>query len=237
VFPVKKTIASTLTGTAGYFAPEVVQGVGYTTSADMWSVGCILLDLLTFTTAADVMGKERKLRIASIPTFYCGKWSAIVTELLNENPTLRMTASKLKKELLEIKAQLSQFLGTPKVCADCDSLDPKWVSLNLGAWICTECSVVHRSLGEHISKVRSLDQIDKYSLDYLKVIGEKQKSPNAIWEKDIKSVKRPKSSSDRYVREMFIRAKYEMKSFLRQVVLTQIGPILRKIEEPPFMRQ
>lgn len=36
------------------------------------------------------------------------------------------------------------------------SIDPDWASLNLGSLICIECSGIHRNLGTHISKVRSL---------------------------------------------------------------------------------
>lgn len=42
------------------------------------------------------------------------------------------------------------------VCADCGCHDPDWASLNLGILLCIECSGVHRNLGVHISKVRSL---------------------------------------------------------------------------------
>lgn len=34
--------------------------------------------------------------------------------------------------------------------------DPEWASLNLGVLMCIECSGIHRNLGSHISKVRSL---------------------------------------------------------------------------------
>lgn len=35
--------------------------------------------------------------------------------------------------------------------------DPDWASLNHGILVCIECSGIHRNLGSHISRVRSLD--------------------------------------------------------------------------------
>ncbi|PIN17510.1 hypothetical protein CDL12_09821 [Handroanthus impetiginosus] len=40
-------------------------------------------------------------------------------------------------------------------CADCQSKAPRWASTNLGIFLCMQCSGIHRSLGVHISKVRS----------------------------------------------------------------------------------
>ncbi|XP_007045558.2 PREDICTED: ADP-ribosylation factor GTPase-activating protein AGD4 [Theobroma cacao] len=42
------------------------------------------------------------------------------------------------------------------ICAECSAPEPDWASLNLGILLCIECSGVHRNLGVHISKVRSL---------------------------------------------------------------------------------
>ncbi|XP_043724655.1 ADP-ribosylation factor GTPase-activating protein AGD3-like [Telopea speciosissima] len=50
---------------------------------------------------------------------------------------------------------LRRVSGNDK-CADCGAPEPDWASLNLGVLLCIECSGVHRNLGVHISKVRSL---------------------------------------------------------------------------------
>ena len=47
-------------------------------------------------------------------------------------------------------------------------LGPDWASINLGILVCIECSGIHRSLGVHVSKVRSLT-LDKWEEHTVKV--------------------------------------------------------------------
>lgn len=48
-----------------------------------------------------------------------------------------------------------------EACADCGAAAPEWASLNLGVLLCASCAGIHRHLGVHISKVRSLTLDEK----------------------------------------------------------------------------
>ncbi|KAJ1904665.1 hypothetical protein IWQ60_012415, partial [Tieghemiomyces parasiticus] len=54
-------------------------------------------------------------------------------------------------------------------CADCGSQEPAWASINMGTILCIDCSGIHRSLGVHVSKVRSLT-LDKWEPEQVQVM-------------------------------------------------------------------
>ncbi|XP_060079116.1 centaurin-gamma-1A-like isoform X8 [Ylistrum balloti] len=99
-------------------------------------------------------------------------------------------------------------------CADCGAPNPDWASLNLGTLICIECSGIHRNLGTHLSRVRSLD-LDEWPPDLTKVmISIGNSTANSVWEAHLKGRTKPGPSSPREEKERWIRAKYDTKEYL-----------------------
>ncbi|XP_021539010.1 arf-GAP with coiled-coil, ANK repeat and PH domain-containing protein 3 isoform X3 [Neomonachus schauinslandi] len=103
-------------------------------------------------------------------------------------------------------------------CGDCGQPDPRWASINLGVLLCIECSGVHRSLGVHCSKVRSLT-LDSWEPELLKLMCELGNSTvNQIYEAQCEGPgsRKPTASSPRQDKEAWIKDKYVEKKFLRK---------------------
>ena len=61
-----------------------------------------------------------------------------------------------KNDGLSLLFRLCKIAPENSFCADCSAANPDWACLNIGILICHDCSGIHRSLGVHISKVRSV---------------------------------------------------------------------------------
>ncbi|CAG2105815.1 unnamed protein product [Medioppia subpectinata] len=112
----------------------------------------------------------------------------------------------------------TQILAIPgnEFCCDCGAADPKWASINIGSTLCIECSGIHRSLGVHLSKVRSLN-LDAWDLELIKVMSSLGNTIiNTIYEAKVDEsvAQRAKSDSDRTQRELWIKAKYVKRAFV-----------------------
>ncbi|ORZ15735.1 hypothetical protein BCR42DRAFT_482747 [Absidia repens] len=93
-----------------------------------------------------------------------------------------------------------------KYCADCRRKDPRWASWNLGIFVCIRCSGIHRSMGTHISKVKSVD-LDSWipsQIESMEKWGNER--ANLYWEANLKDNKPNESNMD-----MWIRSKYDTK--------------------------
>ncbi|XP_042743994.1 arf-GAP with GTPase, ANK repeat and PH domain-containing protein 3 isoform X3 [Lagopus leucura] len=114
-------------------------------------------------------------------------------------------------------AQAMQAVRTARgnsFCVDCDAPNPDWASLNLGALMCIECSGIHRNLGTHLSRVRSLD-LDDWPGELLTLMAAIGNAlANAVWEGAVEGYPKPTPESSREEKERWIRAKYEQKLFL-----------------------
>ncbi|KAJ5372104.1 Arf GTPase activating protein [Penicillium concentricum] len=105
-------------------------------------------------------------------------------------------------------------------CADCGSSSKvEWVSINLGIILCIECSGIHRSLGTHISKIRSLTlDVHSFSNDIVEILLQiGNRVSNMIWEANLDQTLKPSASSTREHRLKFITAKYVDRAYVEHL--------------------
>ncbi|OAP58290.1 hypothetical protein AYL99_07380 [Fonsecaea erecta] len=98
-----------------------------------------------------------------------------------------------------------------KVCADCKrNKHPRWASWNLGVFVCIRCSGIHRGMGTHISRVKSVD-LDAWTDEQLQsVLKWGNTRANKYWEAKLAPGHVPSEAKI----ENFIRTKYESKRWV-----------------------
>ncbi|KAJ5346683.1 hypothetical protein N7541_009165 [Penicillium brevicompactum] len=88
--------------------------------------------------------------------------------------------------------------------------DPRWASWNLGVFVCIRCSGIHRGMGTHISRVKSVD-LDAWTDEQLQsVIKWGNSRANKYWEAKLAPGHAPSEAKI----ENFIRTKYESKRWV-----------------------
>lgn len=107
------------------------------------------------------------------------------------------------KSLLKLEAN--------KVCADCKrNKHPRWASWNLGVFVCIRCSGIHRGMGTHISRVKSVD-LDSWTDEQLQsILSWGNARANKYWEAKLAPGHMPSEAKI----ENFIRTKYELKRWV-----------------------
>ncbi|XP_056315688.1 arf-GAP with GTPase, ANK repeat and PH domain-containing protein 1 isoform X2 [Danio aesculapii] len=131
--------------------------------------------------------------------------------------------SRLSSQSEAIALQSVRNMRGNTRCVDCEAQNPDWASLNLGALICIECSGIHRNLGTHLSRVRSLD-LDEWPLELIKVMSAiGNELANSVWEANAQGRLKPAPDASREERERWIRAKYEQKLFLASLTCTELS--------------
>ena len=113
---------------------------------------------------------------------------------------------------------LAQGAGND-VCADCGASgsSPDWVVMPYGVLVCIECSGIHRSLGVHISKVRSLS-LDTWSVEMAACVGSLgNATANSVLLAELRgeaSATTPTGASSRADKEAWIRDKYQLRTHI-----------------------
>lgn len=97
-------------------------------------------------------------------------------------------------------------------CVVCSILGPRWASWNLGVFLCIRCAGIHRNLGVHISRVKSVN-LDSWTPEQVTSLQQMGNSrARAVYEAQMPdNFRRPQTDS---ALESFIRAKYEHKKYV-----------------------
>ncbi|XP_033123641.1 stromal membrane-associated protein 1-like isoform X3 [Anneissia japonica] len=144
-------------------------------------------------------------------------------------------SGKIKKDK-DLKSQekfqavLSSLLREEnnKYCVDCDAKAPRWASWNLGVFLCIRCAGIHRNLGVHISRVKSinLDTWTEEQVDSVESVG--NTLGRRIYEANLPATfRRPQTDS---ALDNFIRDKYERKRYMDKSIIPTKQKDLRTID-------
>ncbi|XP_076006106.1 stromal membrane-associated protein 2 [Genypterus blacodes] len=133
-----------------------------------------------------------------------------------------MMTGKSVKDVDRYQTVLNSLLAQEenKFCADCESKGPRWASWNLGIFICIRCAGIHRNLGVHISKVKSVN-LDQWTQEQVQCVQEMGNAKaKRLYEAFLpECFQRPETDQSA---EIFIRDKYDKKKYIDKVIDIQM---------------
>ncbi|GAA5951934.1 hypothetical protein JCM3765_005145 [Sporobolomyces pararoseus] len=123
----------------------------------------------------------------------------------------RTASDRYQRQVLELVKQPGN-----NQCADCKASNPRWASWDQGVFLCVKCASMHRKIGSHITKVKSLtlDTWTKEQVDNMRKLGNVK--VNSLLNPDERRNPPPPPDSDdsrNSELERFVRNKYEYKVY------------------------
>ncbi|KAJ3219541.1 SPARC- modular calcium-binding protein 2 [Dinochytrium kinnereticum] len=130
----------------------------------------------------------------------------------NELPIMKSKSKKKQEEEILLGIQELLALSENSCCADCGDRGPRWASINLGVFLCIRCAGLHRNLGTHISKIKSVT-VDVWTPEYLAVMREwGNRRANARFLANGNAPNPPRNNDIEL--EQYIRNKYERRVYM-----------------------
>ncbi|XP_078542875.1 arf-GAP with SH3 domain, ANK repeat and PH domain-containing protein 1 isoform X1 [Lissotriton helveticus] len=170
-------------------------------------------DLISHNRTYHFQAEDEQDYIAWISVLTNSKEEALNMAFRGDQSTGESSLEDLTKAIID---DIQRLPGND-VCCDCGSLDPTWLSTNLGILTCIECSGIHREMGVHISRIQSLelDKLGTSELLLAKNVG--NNSFNEIMEAELPTPSpKPNPASDMTARKEYITAKYVDRRFAKR---------------------
>lgn len=112
--------AKTMVGTPSYFSPEVCENRPYDFKSDIWSMGCVLYEICTFSRpfeSRNMLALVRKIcqdEYPPLPDRYSDNLKNLVKKLLNKDPKMRPSCSRIFKMpfIFNILSKLAQNIAS-----------------------------------------------------------------------------------------------------------------------------